>query len=359
MNRNDSAPEEKRRRLRRVIIEDPQLRIENRQRKTLEHVRDHLGYDADVDPNAYNKATFRLINQRKQLDRLSDAEYVVPALDEWKHWTKMNDWDSRNRLVEQLIDKLRRREATSGEVTLLITVCRPAWAAVTANLRTYGGVQTDSRADGRHRQEESWRTMELDRSELDDVVRHALLNALIACPRPFPRRFFPWLKETLAYRALEHVREELVEVSYLPHDSAIKEVLDGVLSGQAHQATSLHATPGAPGHSVWLRTLDLPAMFELAEEYATYNRTQSACERAVNRLPDRQRSVIRDRYYREMTQVEIAKEHGLAASSVRNSHGQGIGNLRRDDELFEVLAAVGKVRDRDRRLKLEAERKAA
>lgn len=81
-------------RMRRVVIEE-------RQEKTLEHARASAGYADDVSPQAHNAQTFRLINQRKELDELPEAEYVVPVLDEWKHWTKMNDWDSRNGLVRR------------------------------------------------------------------------------------------------------------------------------------------------------------------------------------------------------------------------------------------------------------------
>jgi hypothetical protein len=59
------------RRLRRVVIE-------GRQRQTLEHVRLSTGYAEDVDPHAHDRATFRLINQRKELDALREAELVVP-----------------------------------------------------------------------------------------------------------------------------------------------------------------------------------------------------------------------------------------------------------------------------------------
>ena len=80
----ETKADQARRSLRRVVIED-------RQRKTLEHVRDSLGYAPDLDPNAYDQRTFRLINQRMQLDRLPHAEYVIPKLDDWKHWSAMGD----------------------------------------------------------------------------------------------------------------------------------------------------------------------------------------------------------------------------------------------------------------------------
>ena len=236
----ETKAENHRRRLRRIVIED-------RQRKTLEQVRDSLGYAPDVDPDAHDQRTFRLINQRKQLDQLPHAEYVVPALDDWKHWTAMNDWDSRNRVLEELTGKLRRREASRGDVMFLVTVCRPTWAAVAANLRTYGGVDVDPGAEGIHAREEARRVNELDRAELDQVIQHVLIDALLACPRPFPRRFFRWLKATLSYRALDHVRHDLGEHdTELPHDAGIKDVIDAVLGDRSHPAASFYACRPRP-----------------------------------------------------------------------------------------------------------------
>ena len=102
--------------------------------------------------------------------------------------------------------------------------------------------------------------------------------------------------------------------------------------------------------------MDLPKVFELAHEYASYARTRTACEQAVERLPDRQRQVIQQRYFESMTQEQIALASGIAASSVRNTHRGAITNLRGDDVLFDVLEAVGKVRDAARRQQLALER---
>lgn len=345
--------ERKHRRLRRVVIED-------RQRKALEHVRSSLGYADDVDPGAYNQATFRLINQRKELDALPEADYVVPALDEWKHWEKMNDWDSRNGVLEDLIGKLRRREATAGEIQFLVIVTRPAWARVIASLRRYGGLDLDPGAEGIHQREEARRVNELDNDELQQIVQHGLMDALVSCPRPFPKRFFPWLKQVLAYRALDHVRSDLTEHdTVLPHDVGIRQVLERVLMHRTDRDAAFFAAPGSPGHSQWIQTLDLPAIFQLADEYAPYARTRSACRRAVERLPDRQRDVIDNHYFKEMTQAQIARERGISDSTVRNSHRGGLRNLRRDDELFLVLEAVGKVRDHARREQMDAGKRAA
>ena len=53
--------------LRRVVIEE-------RQQKTIDHVRSSKGYGEDVGLNAHDQRTFRLINQRKELDELPGAD---------------------------------------------------------------------------------------------------------------------------------------------------------------------------------------------------------------------------------------------------------------------------------------------
>jgi len=71
----DPNQSDARARLRRVVIEE-------RQQRTLDHVRLSTGYADDLDPHAHDRDTFRLINQRKELDELPGSELVVPALDD-------------------------------------------------------------------------------------------------------------------------------------------------------------------------------------------------------------------------------------------------------------------------------------
>ena len=351
--------------MRRVVIEDAAddaIRAfrEQQQGRALEHARVSQGFDEEISPHAHDARTFRLIVERRALDRLGHSEYVLPKLDEWKFWEKMNDWDSRNALLQDLTDRFRRREATPGEIALLLTVCRGAWRGVAKQLHRYGGVDIDARAEGAARREEASRVNELDRDELDQVMHHALLATLSNCPRPFPRYFFPWLRETLTFRALDHIRGELTEMEgRLPHDGGIRAFLDEVLAVASSRDATALIRRGGPDHESWLRTLDVPSLFELADEYAPYARVRSACERAVERLPDRQRQVIQDHYYNAMTQTQIAQLRGVADSTVRSNHQHALGNLRRDDDLFHVLEAVGVVRDRARRLQLKQRPKAA
>jgi transcriptional regulator with XRE-family HTH domain len=66
--------------------------------------------------------------------------------------------------------------------------------------------------------------------------------------------------------------------------------------------------------------------------------------------------VIQQRYFESMTQEQIALASGIAASSVRNTHRGAIANLRSDDDLFDILEAVGKVRDAARKRQLALQR---
>jgi|GEM_PF-3444444 len=336
------------------------VRIEDHQERVLEQLRGNLGYADDLELDAHDQKTFALINQRKELDKLPNADYVIPAVDEWKHWTKMNDWDSRNLLLEELTGKLRRKEASTGEIQLLIIVCRPAWAATAAGLRRYAGLDGIDTSPHPFGREETRRVENLDRHELDQLVQHALMDALCSCPRPFPRLFFPWLRQTLAYRALEHVQADIgSRETLLPEEVEIQDVVNDLFSDPTARAGAYCSQPASPGHSQWLRTFDLPALFELADEYAPYARTQLACERAVSRLPQRQRQVVEAHYFRQQPQAEIARTLKLASSSVRTTHQGALKNLRRDDELFVVLESVGKVRDEARRLRLQRDGVAA
>jgi RNA polymerase sigma factor (sigma-70 family) len=351
-NDRDRSRQEGRRRFRRVVIEE-------RQRNTLHGIRDNLGLQR-------RRRSERLRPGHVPADQLAQGARPAAAR-RVRHAGPRRlealDGDGRLGLSQSALGGPDRQALAArcdrGRGPAACHLCRPVWAAIAAQLRTYGGVGIDPGAEGIHARGEARRVNELDWAELDQVVQYALLEALVTC-RPFPRRFFPWLKGTLSFRALDHVRADIAEHStLLPHDDGIKEVVDAVLADRSHPAAAFYACPASPAHTQWLRPLDIAELFNVADEYAIYTRTRTACERAVDRLPTRQGEVIRDHCSRAMTQERIAQLRGVAASTVRNSHSKALGKLRRDDELFAVLAAVGKVRGRARREKLKAERQAA
>jgi RNA polymerase sigma factor (sigma-70 family) len=328
--------------LRRVVIEE-ELDHPNRQRRlredgqqrALDYARLAGGYADDVDPHAYGPATFRRINERRQLDKLDHADTVVPLLDDWNHWARMDDWPSRNRLLDQLTTKARKRTATQGEILFLLVVCQPMIMRVAGSLRRArcGGETT---AAGAANRSEARLIDRIDRAEFRSLAQAVLLDAFYVCPQPFPYHFFSWLENYLAHRALDQIRGELAE-----HDDAIElSDLDRVLG----EAASRGVRVAPASYREWIQTWDVQSMFELADEFAGYRTMRSACRKAVQKLAHRQRDVIEQHYYEELTQASIAAARGVAESTVRNTHRAALANLRKDETLFALLEAIGRVR---------------
>lgn len=318
---------------------DPVLRrvvIEERQEQLIDRVRTQAGLAEDMSLHAHNRETWRLRNQKCALDDLPHAATVMPSLEDWKYWSKINDWDSRTAMLEELIGRLRRREATEGEVALLVVICGPTWNGVAKALRRACAGHDVDLSFGVRQREELDRVERVDRDALDQMLVETMLSELATCPTPLPRYFFPWLKETLSHRALDYLAQEI------GRDDAVAEFIDEVLA-ERPQGRLL-----APSFDSWLRSMNVPEMIDASYDFASYIKTQSACKKAVDRLPAGQRDVIEGHYFEKRKLVEIAGETGRAASTVRNVHMQALGNLRRDDVLFTALESIGKVRDGSR-----------
>jgi RNA polymerase sigma factor (sigma-70 family) len=172
--------------------------------------------------------------------------------------------------------------------------------------------------------------------EFEALARAVLLDAFYVCPQSFPRRFFPWLENYLAHRALDELRGEFAE-----RDDVIElGDLDRVLSDAISAAPRIAAL----NYQQWIETYDVQTLFELADEFAGYRTMRSACQTAVRKLPSRQREVIEQHYYEEPTQKAIAARRGVAESTIRNTHRVALGNLRKDENLLALLEAIGRVR---------------
>ena len=230
------------------------------------------------------------------------AETVMPSLENWKYWTRINDWDSRNAMMEELVGKLRRREATESQVALIIVICGPTWNGVAKALRrACAGFEYDVSTEVRQREEVS-RVARLDRDVLDQLIVEAMLKALASRPAPLPRLFFPWLKETLAHRALDFIAEEV------RGDEEIVALIDELLDGRPEVRLV------SASFDSWLRTMNLAEMIDVSEDFASYIKTQSACKRAVERLAPGQRDVIEEHYFAERRLADIANTSGRSAS---------------------------------------------
>ncbi len=130
-----------------------------------------------------------MINERKMLDKLEEAETVVPLLEHWNYWTKVDDWPSRNNLLEQLTTKARKRAASRGEILFLLVICKPMILKVARSFRVARG-HADLPSAAANRPEA--RLIErIAHDEFEELAQTVLLDAFYVCPQPFPRRFFP------------------------------------------------------------------------------------------------------------------------------------------------------------------------
>ncbi|WP_017595717.1 SigE family RNA polymerase sigma factor [Nocardiopsis potens] len=55
--------------------------------------------------------------------------------------------------------------------------------------------------------------------------------------------------------------------------------------------------------------------------------------RAISRLPDRQRQILRLRYYNDLTEAQIADRLGVSIGTVKSTVSRAVGKLRDDADL--------------------------
>src|SRR5438105_15941953 len=70
----------------------------------------------------------------------------------------------------------------------------------------------------------------IERERLFDVTREASLEAVFRYPTKPPARFFLWLRETIAHRALDALRAELPQVDVVQERPAQAEAVQRALA---------------------------------------------------------------------------------------------------------------------------------
>ena len=185
-----------------------------------------------------------------------------------------------------------------------------------------------------------------------DVTRAALLDALYRYPTPGPDKFFPWLQATIAHGALDHLKAELPELRTPSHSTAEAEALQRALHGLEDLGTP-HVRD-APNRANWRNQIPMRDLFDVADSYFTHGAVQRVCRLAVGRLAPKQRDVVDHLFFQGDTPEELANDRGVTKSTIYNHKSQALGNLRKDDEFFTGLCALGKVRDRARKEAIES-----
>jgi RNA polymerase sigma-B factor len=100
-------------------------------------------------------------------------------------------------------------------------------------------------------------------------------------------------------------------------------VLEAMEVGGAYRSASLDARPNDSGDALTLeaRLGTLDSGFDLAEH-------RVLLERLLEELPDRERTIVRLRFFEDMTQTEIAQEVGISQMHVSRLLSRTLLQLR-------------------------------
>jgi DNA-directed RNA polymerase specialized sigma24 family protein len=299
----------------------------------------------------HDPQTEALIRQYKALSRFPHSGTVVDRLEQWRWLDTMASPDEKQAYLEPLIGAIQKDpNAHEDKLVFLLIVCEPVRRGVSKEfMKVRGGLDATGCKDSStswHRREEAMRLAEVERQTLFDVTRAALLDVLYRYPTPPPKKFFSWLRATIAHGALDHLRHELPDLETTKRTRAEAEAIQEAL----HDLQSLESPEmrAAPNLAYWRRQIHMRDVFEIAESYYEHATVRHICSAAVGRLPLRQREVVEFLFFQGGEPDELATSRSIATSTVYNHKAQALRNLHADDIFFTSLCALGKVRDQAR-----------
>lgn len=187
---------------------------------------------------------------------------------------------------------------------------------------------------------------DIDKQALYDVTRSAALEAILRYPSPAPKKFFPWLRETIAHRTLDHLRGELAQVETTCETAAEAAAVQAALAG--FEDVEAPAMRQAAGMRAWRQRIELRSVYEIVDEFFDESAVREACTAAVGRLPRRQSEVIDGLFFGGQTAADLAAARDVSRSTIYNTESQAKRKLHDDDCFFSALYRLGIVRDRAR-----------
>jgi RNA polymerase sigma factor (sigma-70 family) len=186
--------------------------------------------------------------------------------------------------------------------------------------------------------------IEFDR--LFDVTRQAALEAVFNYPSRPPKKFFPWLRETIAHRALDHLRGELREPETEGRVAAEARALQDALGG--FERAEGPATSERSGKRAWLARIEMRDVFNIVESFFESDAVRDVCQAAIGRLPRAEREVIAGYFFEEKEVADLAVVREVNESTIYNQKAKAQARLHDDDVFFGALQGLARVRDRAR-----------
>lgn len=298
--------------------------------------------------DAHDPQTRALIAQHERLEQLPHGTLVADRLSKWNWIDAMQGPEDKQRFLEPLIESVRRDPvANEAALLFLLVAFEPVRRGVSKRFMLARGgltpavkdVSWTSRAEARM-------VREIDKQALYDVTRAAALEAIFRYPSPAPKKFFPWLRETIAHRTLDHLRGELAQIETTCHNAAEAEAVQAALAG--FEDVEAPAMRHSAGLRAWRRHIELRAMYEVVDEFFDESAVRETCRAAVGRLPRRQSEVIDGLFFGGQTAADLAAARDVSRSTIYNTESQAKGKLHDDDCFFSALYRLGVVRDRAR-----------
>jgi DNA-directed RNA polymerase specialized sigma24 family protein len=296
----------------------------------------------------HDAQTVALIRRLAELERLPHGESITKLLEYWQWLEAMKAPEEKQRWLEPLIAAVRRDPGQNEHLVIfLMLVFEPIRRSVSkAFVAAHSGLSSAPRDISWANREEARMIRYAERERLYDVTREAALEAVFRYPSKAPTRFFPWLRETIAHRALDKLRGELPEALATGGSVAEAEAIQDALAGfEPAGAPDLRERTGYPA---WRAQIRMRNVFDVVGEFFIHDPVREACRVAVGRLPRAQREVIDGYFFQGAQMTDIAEERKVSPSTVYNQKRKAQQSLHADDVFFSVLYSLQRVRDRAR-----------
>jgi RNA polymerase sigma factor (sigma-70 family) len=257
-------------------------------------------------------------------------------------------------LLEPFIEAVRRDpRANEALVIFLMLVFEPVRRSVSkAFVAAHAGLSPQPRDVNWSNREEARMVRFIERQELYDVTREAALEAVFRYPSPPPKTLFPWLRETIAHRALDKLAGDLPEAETAGVVAAQADAMQKALAG--FETLEQPRMRDRRGLRQWRQRIQMRDVFDIVEEFFSHDPIREACQTAIGRLPRRQRDVIHGYFFEERDVPELAAARNVSESTIYNQKSVAQKTLHDDDVFFSVLFSLARVRDQARAKHLAA-----
>jgi DNA-directed RNA polymerase specialized sigma24 family protein len=302
----------------------------------------------------HDDQTRALIRRLAELERLPHGEPVSKLLEHWRYLDAMKSAEEKQRWLEPMIATVRR-EPTNNEhlIIFLMLVFEPVRRSVGKAFQdASAGLSPQQRDLSWANREEARMIRHAERERLYDVTREAALEAVFRYPAKPPARFFLWLRETIAQRALDKLRAELPQALTVSNSAEEAEAIQDVLAGFENVDPPAKSDRG--GYRAWRAQVRMRDVFDVVTEFFQHDPVVEACRVAVGRLPKAQREIIDGVFYNDIEVPDLAERRDVSPSTIYNHKAKAQETLRTDDVFFSTLYSLQRVRDRVRAQRLAA-----